>query len=162
VSLRPPGSKLKANRNFVHPRLNAGFEFSERGLPAAARRSIVISLNRFWLWPVLPRERAQPAVQAFPRFMRPVKITRQIMIDLHRITALPAPLHYRRPRLIRGCRIDARTHAQRRHLAASVRNSRSGWLARAHQGWRGKRGDLYLEIEFRPHPFYRERVPTFT
>ncbi len=163
------GANWKANQEFhPPPGWNAGFEFSGRDFPGGDasqyQRLFRISV-RSGFRSAQAGERAQGKRQRCSRLWKRPDISCTRRGSLRQSDDRPGGfLHGRYPHhhassaggRPSGTCIDTRTYTQCRH-PAGIRAKQ--YIRLAGQGaprhGQGKRGDLYLEIEFRPHPYYR-------
>ena len=157
------GTEWKPNQEFrPPPDWNAGFEFSERGFAggdASQFSDFFESLFGHGFGTGHGRAGQQGGAHARGTFNAPGQDHyAKIMIDLEEAyTGSTHPITLQVPQLDAAGHVTTREHQLNVVIPKGIRPGQhirlAGQGAPGHG--QGKRGDLYLEVAFRPHPFYR-------
>ncbi|SEK62180.1 DnaJ C-terminal domain-containing protein [Nitrosovibrio tenuis] len=159
------GTNWKENQEFrPPPDWNAGFEFSERGFAggdASQYSDFFESLfGRSFRFTQAGREGAAPGRGGTHDFHAPGEDHyAKVMIDLEdSYTGATRTITLQVPEVDAQGHLTTREHRLNVVIPRGIRAKqyiRLPGQGAPSAGGQGKRGDLYLEVEFRPHPYYR-------
>jgi curved DNA-binding protein len=157
------GTNWKANQEFrPPPGWNAGFEFSQQGFTggdASQFSDFFESLFGRGFHSQGNRSGSAPGAGRSPSYHAPGEDHyAKVMIDLEdSYTGATRTISLQVPEVDGRGRVSTREHKLNVVIPSGIRPKQ--YIRLAGQGapgqGQGKRGDLYLEVEFRPHPYYR-------